>query len=233
MVKVAGYTHVGKRSNNEDNFLIAENFAAVADGMGGHNKGEVASSMAMECIRDQLEPLANISEDDVVNAVEFANLSIFNKAQDNDLMQNMGTTIVVCTWTDNNVIVGNVGDSRCYLISGNDVKQITTDHSYVQSLIDSGEITEIEAEKRHDKNIILRAAGCEATVETDIFKFSVNDGDIIILCSDGLNSALSAGDISRIAKECSNADGAAKELVYKAYENGSTDNITAVVIMFV
>ena len=232
MVKVAGHTHIGKRNNNEDNYFIADNFAIVADGMGGHNKGEVASEMAVECIRSQLATLSCISEKDVINAINSANLSIYNKASENNHMQDMGTTIVMCAWHDNDVVVANVGDSRCYLFSEESCKQITVDHSYVQSLIDSGKITELEAEKRNDKNIILRAVGCEEKVETDTFKISVKTGDKILLCSDGLSGALSTDEMKTIIFGCNDADDVTNKLVDKAYENGGVDNITAVVIFF-
>ncbi len=232
MVKASGYTHIGKRDNNEDNFITGKNFAVVADGMGGHNKGEVASKTAVECISERLEPLGKITEKNIVDAINYANTTIFKKACEDDLMQDMGTTIVMCTWNKNNVVVANVGDSRCYLISGESIKQITTDHSYVQSLIDSGEITEIEAEERPDKNVILRAVGCELTVETDIFKFPVSTGDVVILCSDGLSGVVSALDIKNIVNEFKDAECISKALVDKAYSNGGTDNITAVTIIF-
>lgn len=232
MVKVAGYTHIGKRTNNEDSFLIADNFAIVADGMGGHSKGEVASSMAVECICNKLKPLKQICAEDLLDAIQYANVSIFNKARENDLMQDMGTTVVMCAWTENNVIVANVGDSRCYLFSDNCVNQITVDHSYVQSLIDSGKITASEAESRMDKNIILRAAGCESNVETDIFNFTVKPGDTVVLCSDGLSGVLSMNEMQQIINSSGNIDEVAKQLVISACEKGGTDNITAVVIMF-
>ena len=232
MVKVAGHTHVGKRKNNEDSFIIGDNFAVVADGMGGHQKGEVASNMAVECINKQFDSLKCISENDVINAVKYANTSIFNKAHDNELLCDMGTTVVLCTWNDGEAIAANVGDSRCYLFSSDEVTQITIDHSYVQTLVDSGQITASEAEKRLDKNIILRAAGCESTVEIDIFKFSVKKGDRILLCSDGLSGVLNTDEMKSIVNSCDDVNEAAEKLVCKAYENGGTDNITAVVIMF-
>lgn len=232
MVNVSGWTHIGRRDNNEDSFFVGKNFAVVADGMGGHNKGEVASKTAVECIQQQLKPLTRVSQKNILDAVNFANDEIFNKSLENDLMQDMGTTVVMCAWNRSNVVAANVGDSRCYLISDNTIKRITTDHSYVQSLIDSGEITELEAETRPDKNVILRAVGCEKNIETDIFKFSVNPGDKIVLCSDGLSGVLPADDIKDVVNMYDDAECAAKALVNKAYEDGGTDNITAVVIMF-
>lgn len=232
MVSVAGYTHVGKRDNNEDSFMIGNNFAVVADGMGGHSKGEVASAIAVESIRKQLETVPCISEKDVLNAVKTANLSIYNKASENEFMRDMGTTIVMCTWNENNVIVANVGDSRCYMFSPDNVVQITTDHSYVQSLVDSGEISATEAEHRSDKNIILRAAGCEATIETDTFEFSVQPGYRVLLCSDGLSGFLTVDEMKKIVFDSDNPETISQVLVNKAYENGGTDNITAVVVVF-
>ena len=232
MVKASGCTHVGRRENNEDSFVIGKNFAVVADGMGGHNKGEVASEMAVKCICEKLEQLNSVSKKDILDAVNYANTKIFKKSCENNLMQDMGTTVVVCAWNQNNVLVANVGDSRCYLISRDNFKQITTDHSYVQSLIDSGEITEIEAEERLDKNVILRAAGCESTVDADLFNFSVSSGDMVLLCSDGLSGVVQANEMKSIFDKYKSADCIAKALIDKAYENGGSDNITAVVIIF-
>lgn len=232
MVSVAGYTHVGKRDNNEDSFIIGNNFAVVADGMGGHSKGEVASAIAVESIRKQLETIPCISKKDVLNAVKTANLAIYNKAFENEFMRDMGTTIVMCTWNENNVIVANVGDSRCYLFSPDSVVQVTTDHSYVQSLVDSGEISATEAEYRSDKNIILRAAGCEATIETDTFEIYVQPGYRVLLCSDGLSGVLSVDEMKKIIFESDNPETISQALVNKAYEYGGTDNITAVMVVF-
>jgi len=231
MVKVAGYTHIGKRSNNEDNYAIADNFAIVADGMGGHSKGEVASSMAADCIIRYLNDLDSVSDDDILNSIKSANSLIYNKSLESGLLRNMGTTVVMCAWHDNDVIVANVGDSRCYLFA-DEVKQITTDHSYVQSLVDLGEITKEEAEVREDKNIILRAVGCDATVKADVFKITAETGNTILLCSDGLSGVLSADEMSSIINSDDSVEIISKKLVDSAYSNGGTDNITAVVIRF-
>lgn len=232
MVDISGSTHIGKRNNNEDNFAIGENFAVVADGMGGHSKGEVASKMAVECISEKLKPLTTISNKNILDAVDFANIEIYDKAQEDDFMQDMGTTVVMCTWHDDKVIVANVGDSRCYLVSDNNIKQITVDHSYVQSLIDIGKISATEAEFHPDKNVILRAVGCESSVKTDLFTFSVSSGDVVVLCSDGLSGVLSEGDIKNITDSFDDAESMVQALVDKAYESGGSDNITAVVVIF-
>lgn len=232
MVLATGYTHKGKRINNEDSFLIADNFAVVADGMGGHNKGEIASSMAVEQISNCLICAENIDENCVVEAIAVANEKIFEKASGDEQLQDMGTTVVLCCWKENDVVVANVGDSRCYHISGKSIKQITTDHSYVQSLVDSGKITVEEAEKRADKNIILRAVGCENKVDVDTFKLSVKHGDKILLCSDGLSGAVTNDDINYILQNNDNSENVAQLLVNKANENGGADNITAVVVEF-
>ena len=165
MIVAAGHTHKGKRKNNEDSFAVGNNFAIVADGMGGHSKGEVASNMAVEHIKGCLTALSEISEKSIVEAVASANKAILERAAFDKSVSDMGTTVVMCSWADDKVIVANVGDSRCYLCSKKKIVQITTDHSYVQSLVDTGKITAKEAENRSDKNIILRAVGCEEEVE--------------------------------------------------------------------
>ena len=232
MVLAVGYTHKGKRKNNEDSFLISDNFAVVADGMGGHSKGEVASSMAVEYIGNCLKQAAEIDENTISKAVISANKAIFERASASKVMQDMGTTVVLCCWKDGKVTVANVGDSRCYLCSKGKIDQITTDHSYVQSLVDSGEITAAEAERRSDKNIILRAVGCEENVEVDIFKLSARSGDKILLCSDGLSGVVADNELNKILLENSGAENVAQLLVDRANADGADDNITAVVVEF-
>jgi len=232
VVIAEGFSHEGRRKNNEDSFLIAENFAIVADGMGGHSKGEVASGMAVGSIKKCLDSSSEITENKIINAIEKANKEIFKKATEDHSMSDMGTTVVMCSWNGDKAIVANVGDSRCYHCYGKTIKQITTDHSYVQSLIDSGKITAKEAEERTDKNIILRAVGCEEDVEVDIFNIDVNKDDLLILCSDGLSGAVPDEDIRKIAQENKNVKKAAELLVNEANKNGGTDNITVVIIKF-
>lgn len=232
MVLAVGYTHKGKRKNNEDSFLICDNFAIVADGMGGHSKGEVASSMAVEHISSYLNETLKVSDSSIVEAIAQANRKIFDKATADKLMEDMGTTVVMCYWNGNEVTVANVGDSRCYLYSDGKIKQITTDHSYVQSLVDSGEITADEAEKRADKNIILRAVGCEESVDVDTFRLSLKKGDKILLCSDGLSGVVAIEDIEKIIRKKDKGKNVAQLLVNKAIANGGADNITAVVVEF-
>lgn len=232
MAIVAGYTNKGKRENNEDSFFAGENFAIVADGMGGHRKGEVASFTAVEHIKECLSKLSEISINSIEDAIISANKLIMEKAAVNESMGDMGTTVVMCAWNKNTVYIANVGDSRCYLCTRNRITQITTDHSYVQTLVDSGQITPEEAETRADKNLILRAVGCEERIDVDTFELSVKKGDMLILCSDGLSGVVSDADIKKISQKSGEIKDKVKLLVDEAYNNGGTDNITAVIVQF-
>ncbi len=232
MVIAAGYTHKGRRENNEDSFLVCDNFSIVADGMGGHSKGEVASNMAVEHIKDYLNNLTEFNEKNLADAITLANKFILQKAASEKDMSDMGTTVVMCAWDKKEVYIANVGDSRCYLCSKNRVNQITTDHSYVQTLVDSGKITPEEAESRADKNILLRAVGCEEELKVDTFKLTIKKGDVLVLCSDGLSGVMSDKDIREIVMQDSSVEVVVKTLVDEAYKKGSTDNITAVIVKF-
>ena len=213
------------RSNNEDSYKIAQNYAIVADGMGGHQKGEVASAMAVEIISDFITN----KKCSVVQSIDAANKEIYKKSSLEEFF-GMGTTVVMCIIEDKKAVFANVGDSRGYLFSEDKLIQVTKDHSLVQKLIDDGEITEEEAEKREDKSVILRAVGAESTVTTDVFEKDVSAEDIILLCSDGLTNCVSPEEIVLILKSDDSLQKKAESLVDKANKNGGYDNITAVLL---
>ncbi len=217
---------VGKvRTNNEDSYKIAKNYAIVADGMGGHLKGEVASAMAVEIISDFITN----KKCSVVQSIEAANKEIYKKSS-NEQFLGMGTTVVMCLIEDNKAVFANVGDSRGYIFSGDTLVQVTKDHSLVQKLIDEGEITEEEAQKRDDKSVILRAVGAEKGVVTDVFEREVSEKDIIMLCSDGLTNCVNSEEIVSILKSDDSLQKKAECLVDKANANGGYDNSTVVLL---
>lgn len=213
------------RSNNEDSYKIGDGYAIVADGMGGHKKGEVASKMAVDIISDFI----TAKKCGPVQAIEVANKEIFKKGESPEF-SGMGTTAVVCILDEDKALIANVGDSRGYIFKDGKLRQVTKDHSLVQKLIDDGEITEAEAERRADKSVILRAVGADKDVKVDVFENDTEKGDIVLLCSDGLTNCVSSDDISRILGQDSSPQKKAEELVNAANLNGGVDNITAVLL---
>lgn len=226
--KFGAMSDVGKvRSNNEDSYKIGQNYAVVADGMGGHNKGEVASKMAVDIISDFI----TAKKCGPVQAIEAANKEIFKKSSKAEFA-GMGTTTVMCIIEEDKALIANVGDSRGYLFRNGELKQITKDHSLVQKLIDDGEITEEEAEMRADKSVILRAVGADKDIKVDVFENDVFEGDIILLCTDGLTNCVGKDKIIKTLAKNISVQKKAEELVKNANENGGFDNITAVLLEF-
>lgn len=227
------------RDNNEDN-LIVEEFDkyclyAVADGMGGHKAGEVASSIAIESIKDCFIK-KNGREDFrppsfIIESIKLSNNTIWKEAKLNQDYQGMGTTITMAVLDKetNTIYIGNVGDSRAYILRDNGIRQVTTDHTYVNELLKDGEITVEEAKKHPKKNVITRALGGEEYVHADIFEIEFHDNDILLLCTDGLTTHVSDDRILEIIKEYS-ASERVKKLIKQANDNGGTDNITIIIV---
>ena len=221
-----------KRTLNEDfaSYLEREEFKiyVVADGMGGHNAGEVASQMAAERIVSYVDEkfsssnLKNLIEE----AVKKVNTDIFNFSNTNEKLNGMGTTVTVCFITKEFIHIANVGDSCCFAIGHNEIKKITKDHSLVQELVDSGSISEKEAENHPKKNIITRALGTSSTVSVDVFELDNNEYELYILCSDGLTNELTKEEILQVVTEEEDHMKSADKLVTLAKEKGGRDNIT-------
>ncbi len=226
-------THTGCRQKNEDSLFAPECadgfFAIVADGMGGHNAGEIASSIVVDTIREKLDGVnpENIKKSDVQRMLATANTAVYKNAFENPERIGMGSTATVAVFSGEKVLIGQIGDSRAYLFSDGEIRQITKDHSYVQLLIDSGYISEEDAKHHPQRNIITRAIGTESVVEADIYTVAIKDGDIILLCSDGLSGTISDNDIADILR--SDIHTAADRLVDAALSSGSTDNISVVI----
>ena len=221
-----------KRSLNQDyaSYLENEHFKLyiVADGMGGHNAGEVASQMAVEEILNYVEDKYYIEkrENLIVKAIENANKTIFEFSKSNEKLRGMGTTVTACLMTDTFLQIANVGDSSCLGIKNGELKKITKDHSLVQELLDSGSITEEDAINHPKKNIITRALGTSSTVMVDVFPINNNEYDKYILCSDGLTNEVTYEEIMDIIKKNTDYNDIANELVELAKEKGGRDNIT-------
>ena len=235
-VRWGAATDVGLvRAGNEDAFVAEPMVFGVADGMGGHQAGEVASDIAARIIRDRLGTGASNVGVVVASVVE-ANASIFQAAHASADHQGMGTTLtalVVLRADESNVArfaLINVGDSRTYLLRNGELHRATLDHSYVQELVNTGHISEDEARAHPRRNIVTRALGIEPTVRVDTWLVPMVHGDRFILCSDGLVDEVHDGEIATIALGAADPQIAAEQLVAKANANGGRDNITVVVV---
>ena len=220
------------RNLNEDyaKYLECNDFKiyVVADGMGGHNAGEVASKMAAEGIVNYVGENFSENTKDVVlkNAIEKVNKDIYFHSLKNDCLNGMGTTITACLITKDWIKIANVGDSSCFGITNNEIIKITKDHSLVQELVDSGSISENEAANHPKKNIITRAIGTSDKVNVDIFDIIENIYDKYVLCSDGLTNELTKEDIIKVINEEKDLSLACERLVNIAKYKGGRDNIT-------
>lgn len=248
-MEIAGETNVGmKRTHNEDNFAIIaeENLVIVADGMGGHASGEVASKMAVDAMREFFEATAkdpdatwpykmdkqrSYEENRLVTGVKLANLRIFEGAQREPRYRGMGTTIVVCLAVREGLIVGHVGDSRVYRIRKGAIELLTEDHSLLNDYLKMRKLTEEEIANFPHKNVIVRALGMKEIVKVDSKLDQPQPGDIYLLCSDGLSGPVTDPDMLRIVEE-NKADlkVVASRLIARANENGGPDNITCALI---
>ncbi|HZJ77149.1 MAG TPA: Stp1/IreP family PP2C-type Ser/Thr phosphatase, partial [Oscillospiraceae bacterium] len=235
-------SHVGKvRDINEDNYCVFERdyqLFIVADGMGGHNAGEVASFIAVNNIRDHIvKYITTDMEEQLIKGIIYeafnkANENIYTHAKENLSCDGMGTTATLALKTDSILYIGHVGDSRAYIVRDNNIQQITSDHSLVAELVRSGNITEAEAMRHPRKNIITRALGTEKNVKIDIFTISFLPPDILILCTDGLSNFVDKHEIEKIVLEIEDSKEICERLVSMANKRGGYDNITVLVAKY-
>jgi PPM family protein phosphatase len=228
IVEHAGRTDVGRqRSANEDDFVLAPPFFAVADGMGGAKAGEVASAMATEVFEgesDSGEP----AEAQLARILREANKRIYDLATADESHRGMGTTLTAAKITGDDISLAHVGDSRAYRMRDDELEQLTKDHSLVAELERSGQITAEAAEHHPQRSIITRALGPEPEVEVDTYTVAAREGDLFLLCSDGLTSMISDEEIGSILRSAESLDAAADALVRAANQSGGKDNITVV-----
>lgn len=222
------------RESNEDSYVAQPLVFAVADGMGGHQAGEVASAIAASVLNERLGNGA-LSTDLVVAAVTEANAAIFHGAHSNPSQRGMGTTLtalVVMTTHEGEqrLVVANVGDSRTYLLRDGVLRRVTIDHSYVQELVSTGHITEAEARNHPRRNIVTRALGIEPTVRVDTEVLPLVRGDRYVLCSDGLVDEADDTDIAAVLATYPQPQACAQALVQLANDKGGRDNTTVVVV---
>ncbi len=229
-------TDPGKvRERNEDSVTICEDgtgevLLIVADGMGGHKNGEIASSIALNLISERFKNISSVgNKEDAINwiqnTVSEANVAIFKYVSTHPESQGMGTTIVLSVLTPSFLLIGNIGDSSGYVYKNNKIHKITVDHTLVNLLVKSGELTPEEAKNHPKKNVLMKALGSSTNVEMDIFNVELNvDG--IFLCSDGLTNMLADDQIARVLNEEAPLKERLEKLVFKANNRGGNDNIT-------
>lgn len=231
-------THVGQiRQGNEDSYVAIEGLYVVADGMGGHSAGEVASDIAVKTLAEiytSTKPGMKTPEQ-VAEAIATANTAIFLESLDDSEKAGMGTTLTALVVTDpaaHDIVIANIGDSRTYLWRDDELRQITVDHSHVQTLVERGAISAAEARTHYQRNIVLRALGIDSSIEIDLFPLQARDGDRFILCSDGLVDEAEDSEIETEVRLKSDPQELAERLVDLANAHGGRDNITVVVVDF-
>lgn len=246
MVERFGLSDVGcVRELNEDCFCIhgfddnrERGFCILADGMGGHNAGEVASQTTVSVIAEELTKLLDSDEvigipSALIRAVEKANDKVYGMSMKNSIHRGMGTTVVAAVIYDGIAYIANIGDSRAYACRDKELLQITADHSIVAELVRRGTITKEEAKRHPQKNVITRAVGTDSVVKTDVFEYDYSKGDTLLLCSDGLCTMVDDEDIYNTIIQENNSEKTVCKLVDTAKDNGGIDNITVICIRFI
>jgi len=236
---VAARSDVGMiRAGNEDSFHSKVDDTGgifiVADGMGGHAAGEVASEMAVEILRDQLSALRDLHDrnaaDKVMNALRGANLAIYNRTVTETDKQGMGTTASVLIVSGRRYLIGQVGDSRIYLLRDGALRQLTKDHSYVQEQVDAGFLTPEQARYHPYSNVITRCVGASDDVEPDTFAGETRDGDIFLVASDGLTGMVDDRRLQQLLSSRAEPQRIVDSLIAEANGRGGLDNITAILV---
>jgi PPM family protein phosphatase len=228
-VSVGAATDIGQvREGNEDSFLLVAPLYAVADGMGGHRGGEVASSLALETVQGMFERKEGSLADQVVEA----NRAVFDRSQNDRSVSGMGTTLTAALVDGSRVHLVHVGDSRAYLLRGGELAQLTEDHTLVHRMVMEGEISQEEAETHPHRSILTRALGVDQSVQVDESDVEAAAGDRLLLCTDGLTGMVPEGQIREIMLESADPQEAVEKLVKVANRAGGIDNITAVILDF-
>ena len=241
MIKAYAKSDQGKvREINQDYFYISNSLDEVqlyilADGMGGYNGGEIASKLAVQTAKNYIQNNFKDIEKDkdsiiqlLGSSMEYANMVVYEKSKETPELQGMGTTLEICLIYNNKVYIGHVGDSRIYRIRKQFIRKLTQDHSYVQKLVKEGTITKEQAAHHPQKNMLMKALGCNAFVEPDVMVKGFLKDDILIICSDGLTNLVDQETIYEMASK--NIEQSTKDLVKLANDRGGYDNITVVII---
>ncbi len=235
----AAMTDIGRKRKVNQDYVYASDFPVgnlpnlyiVADGMGGHKAGDLASSYAVEKIVDMVTRSAEERPALILQkAVRYANYCLLEKASESEEYQGMGTTLVMLTVCGEEALAANIGDSRLYEVAQGGIRQISEDHSLVAELVKKGELSPQEARRHPDKNIITRALGIQEEPEMDLYPFPVRKGNRYLLCSDGLSNMVEDEELGAIAGEDANLYEIAGRLVSRANEHGGLDNIAVVLV---
>lgn len=229
------------RNHNEDNGGVYENqsdqiLAVVADGMGGHLAGDVASKMTTDLLKEYWQQVDKIESPDIAEQwldekIKSINEDIFQYAKDNPECQGMGTTVVASICTDQFLTIAHIGDSRGYLLNGDGFRQLTDDHSLVNELVKSGQISKQDAEHHPRKNVLLRALGTEQNVSIDTMTIGFEPGDSLLLCSDGLTNKVTDEELHQMLVSDVSLEYKAEQLINLANEKGGEDNISLAIIV--
>ena len=242
-MNVVGLTDIGLvREKNQDSIYSSNEsdfpIFIIADGMGGHKAGEIASKDAINIIknvflkhREKLINKKNIFEV-IEESIRIANETIYEKSLNLIEYKGMGTTISLCYIYKSHIYIGHVGDSRIYKIKDHGIKQVTEDHSLINELIKKGKISEEEAKHHPQKNVIMRAVGTSKEIEIDISEVKFKKGEKLLLCSDGLSNMLSEEEMLGILKMNSSLENIGEKLINMAKENGGYDNVSLILIEF-
>ncbi|GEL75925.1 Stp1/IreP family PP2C-type Ser/Thr phosphatase [Tenuibacillus multivorans] len=232
---------VGKvRKVNEDSGGIYYNqsnqmLTIIADGMGGHKAGDVASQLSSTYMKELWEETGELTSEEVIKdwleeAIMKTNEYVLSHAHDHQECVGMGTTLVATIYFDEYVIVGHVGDSRLYHVTNEEIRQVTEDHSFVQQLVNNGELTEEEAEYHPKKNVLLQAVGTESNLRIDINTFQWREHEYVLSCTDGLSNKLSSYEMMAVIQGDHSLEEKVDELVSLANQNGGEDNISVVLV---
>lgn len=241
-MKYGACSHTGNiRDTNQDSYFINENdnfpVFVVADGMGGHNGGEIASRITVDVIKNNTDiyyeklikgklPIPGF----IRKTLELCNEEIYNASNENKIYKGMGTTVTMGCIFEGKLYIGHIGDSRAYIFRDNDIRQITKDHSLVAQLVNNGTITEEEAVNHPQRNIITRALGTDADVKIDIYDYDLFKDDIILLCTDGLTNMVNETEILHAINDSEDVQSICDTLINHANDNGGHDNSTVLII---
>ncbi len=240
-MKAWGMSHVGMaRKLNEDSFLTCmsqdqqSGYFVVCDGMGGAKAGDVASRLATDTFAAHFDPRLPCSrlEEDVRAAMQSANTRVWEMSRSDAALEGMGTTMVCAVVQKDCTVIGNVGDSRAYLIDDEGIRQITRDHSLVGEMLARGELTPLEAQRHPSRNVITRAIGADKTIQCDTFALQPRPGQYVLLCSDGLTGEVSEPEMYYEVYQSDTPEKACQMLVDIANSRGGHDNITVVLVSF-
>lgn len=234
-------TDVGlTRMINEDRVLVQDELngftlAIVADGMGGHQAGDVASEMAIQIIHEQLQHLhSDMTPQEcdalIKQAFHTANEQIYEQSLQKTEYQGMGTTVVLAIAAKDHIIIGNIGDSRAYILTDGKLSQVTMDHSLVSELLRTGQITETDSENHPQRNVLTRALGTEPTAEVDLYHLDWQVNDMLLLCSDGLTSLVNDHEVEHILMGDDDLHQRTEQLIATALHAGGNDNVTVVLL---